>query len=150
MNILVINGPNMNMLGIRQPEIYGHETYEDLKALVQAEADRLGVTVSFFQSNHEGALVDAIQQAYFDRVDGIILNPGAYTHTSVALLDAVKAVGIPTVEVHISDVRQREEFRQVSYVRAACVKTIMGRGLAGYVEAAAYLKALLDGADPQQ
>ena len=137
MHILVLNGPNMNMLGIRQPEIYGHETYEDLKALIQAEADRLGVTVSFFQSNHEGALVDAIQQAYFDRVDGIILNPGAYTHTSVALLDAVKAVGIPTVEVHISDVRQREDFRQVSYVRAACVKTIMGRGLAGYVEAAA-------------
>ena len=150
MNILVLNGPNMNMLGIRQPEIYGHETYDDLKALVQAEADRLGVTVSFFQSNHEGALVDAIQQAYFDRVDGIILNPGAYTHTSVALLDAVKAVGIPTVEVHISDVRQREDFRQVSYVRAACVKTIMGRGLAGYVEAAAYLKALLDGADTQR
>ena len=150
MNILVINGPNMNMLGIRQPEIYGHETYEDLKALIRAEADRLGVSVSFFQSNHEGALVDAIQQAYFDHVDGIIINPAAYTHTSVALLDAVKAVGIPTVEVHISDVHQREEFRQVSYVRAACVKTIMGRGLAGYVEAAAYLKALLDGADPQR
>ena len=97
MNILVINGPNMNMLGIRQPEIYGRATYEDLKAMVQAEADKLGVTVSFFQSNHEGALVDAIQQAYFDHVDGIIINPAAYTHTSVALLDAVKAVGIPTV-----------------------------------------------------
>ena len=103
MHILVVNGPNMNMLGIRQPEIYGHETYEDLKALIRAEADRLGVSVSFFQSNHEGALVDAIQQAYFDHVDGIIINPAAYTHTSVALLDAVKAVGIPTVEVHVSD-----------------------------------------------
>ena len=98
MHILVINGPNMNMLGIRQPEIYGHDTYADLQAMIQAEADRLGAEVSFFQSNHEGALVDAIQQAYFDHVDGIIINPAAYTHTSVALLDAVKAVGIPTVE----------------------------------------------------
>ena len=102
MKILVINGPNMNMLGIRQPEIYGHATYEDLKSMIEGEAERLGAEVSFFQSNHEGALVDAIQQAYFDRVDGMIINP-AYTHTSVALLDAVKAVGIPTVEVHISD-----------------------------------------------
>ena len=112
MNILVINGPNMNLLGIRQPEIYGSATYSDLLALVQAEADRLGVTVSFFQSNHEGALVDAIQQAYFDGVDGIIINPAAYTHTSIALLDAVKAVGIPTVEVHISDPDTREPFRR--------------------------------------
>ena len=103
MKILVINGPNMNMLGIRQPEIYGHATYEDLKSMIAGEAERLGAEVSFFQSNHEGALVDAIQQAYFDRVDGMIINPAAYTHTSVALLDAVKAVGIPTVEVHISD-----------------------------------------------
>ena len=150
MKFLIINGPNLNMLGIREPEIYGRETYDDLRRMAAEGCGKLGVEVDFFQSNHEGALVDAIQQAYFDRVDGIILNPGAYTHTSVALLDAVKAVGIPTVEVHISDVRQREEFRQVSYVRAACVKTIMGRGLAGYVEAAAYLKALLDGADPQQ
>ncbi len=150
MKFLIINGPNLNMLGIREPEIYGRETYDDLRRMAAEGCGKLGVEVDFFQSNHEGALVDAIQQAYFDRVDGIILNPGAYTHTSVALLDAVKAVGIPTVEVHISDVRQREDFRQVSYVRAACVKTIMGRGLAGYVEAAAYLKALLDGADPQQ
>ena len=150
MKFLIINGPNLNMLGIREPEIYGRETYDDLRRMAAEGCGKLGVEVDFFQSNHEGAMVDAIQQAYFDRVDGIILNPGAYTHTSVALLDAVKAVGIPTVEVHISDVRQREEFRQVSYVRAACVKTIMGRGLAGYVEAAAYLKALLDGADPQQ
>ena len=150
MKFLIINGPNLNMLGIREPEIYGRETYDDLRRMAAEGCGKLGVEVDFFQSNHEGALVDAIQQAYFDRVDGIILNPGAYTHTSVALLDAVKAVGIPTVEVHISDVHQREEFRQVSYVRAACVKTIMGRGLAGYVEAAAYLKALLDGADPQR
>ena len=150
MKFLIINGPNLNMLGIREPEIYGRETYDDLRRMAAEGCGKLGVEVDFFQSNHEGALVDAIQQAYFDRVDGIILNPGAYTHTSVALLDAVKAVGIPTVEVHISDVRQREDFRQVSYVRAACVKTIMGRGLAGYVEAAEYLKALLDGADPQR
>ena len=135
MKILVINGPNMNMLGIRQPEIYGKATYEDLKAMIQAEADRLGVEVAFFQSNHEGALVDAIQQAYFDRVDGIIINPAAYTHTSVALLDAVKAVGIPTVEVHVSDPDSREEFRHVSYIRAACIGTIRGHGLSGYLEA---------------
>ena len=135
MKILVINGPNMNMLGIRQPEIYGSATYEDLKAMIREEANRLGVEVSFFQSNHEGALVDAIQQAYFDRVDGIVINPGAYTHTSVALLDAVKAVSIPTVEVHISDPETREEFRHVSYIRAACVATIKGRGLEGYLEA---------------
>lgn len=135
MRILVLNGPNMNMLGIRQPEIYGHETYEDLCAMVRAEADRLGVEVSFFQSNHEGALVDAIQQAYFDQVDGIIINPAAYTHTSVALLDAVKAVGIPTVEVHVSDPDSREEFRHVSYIRSACKATIRGHGLPGYLEA---------------
>ena len=114
MKILVINGPNMNMLGIRQPEIYGHATYEDLKSMIAGEAERLGAEVSFFQSNHEGALVDAIQQAYFDRVDGMIINPAAYTHTSVALLDAVKAVGIPTVEVHVSDPDSREDFRHVS------------------------------------
>ena len=135
MKILVINGPNLNMLGIRQPEIYGKTTYEDLKAMISAEAERLGVAVDFFQSNHEGALVDAIQQAYFDRVDGIVINPGAYTHTSVALLDAVKAVSIPTVEVHISDPETREEFRHVSYIRAACVATVKGRGLEAYLEA---------------
>ncbi|MCI9512019.1 MAG: type II 3-dehydroquinate dehydratase [Oscillibacter sp.] len=135
MKILVINGPNMNMLGIRQPEIYGSATYEDLKAMIREEANQLGVEVSFFQSNHEGALVDAIQQAYFDKVDGIIINPAAYTHTSVALLDAVKAVGIPTVEVHVSDPDSREEFRHVSYIRAACVGTVRGHGLPGYLEA---------------
>ena len=135
MKILVINGPNMNMLGIRQPEIYGCATYEDLKAMIREEANRLGVEVRFFQSNHEGALVDAIQQAYFDKVDGIVINPAAYTHTSVALLDAVKAVGIPTVEVHVSDPDSREEFRHVSYIRAACVGTVRGHGLPGYLEA---------------
>ena len=135
MRILVLNGPNMNMLGIRQPEIYGRATYADLQKMIREEADQLGVEVSFFQSNHEGALVDAIQQAYFDKVDGIIINPAAYTHTSVALLDAVKAVGIPTVEVHVSDPDSREEFRHVSYIRAACVATIRGHGLPGYLEA---------------
>lgn len=135
MHILVMNGPNMNLLGIRQPEIYGRTTYADLLAMIQAETDKLGVQVSFFQSNHEGALVDAIQQAYFDHVDGIVLNPAAYTHTSVALLDAVKAVGIPTVEVHVSDPDSREAFRRTSYVRDACVATIRGHGLEGYLEA---------------
>ncbi|MBE6964101.1 MAG: type II 3-dehydroquinate dehydratase [Ruminococcaceae bacterium] len=135
MKILVLNGPNMNMLGIRQPEIYGKATYNDLLDMIRTKADALGVEVAFFQSNHEGALVDAIQQAYFDKIDGIIINPAAYTHTSVALLDAVKAVGIPTVEVHVSDPDSREEFRHVSYIRAACVGTIRGHGLNGYLEA---------------
>ncbi|MCI8653375.1 MAG: type II 3-dehydroquinate dehydratase [Angelakisella sp.] len=141
MRILVINGPNMNLLGVRQPEIYGRATYEDLKAMVQKEADALGVEVEFFQSNHEGALVDAIQEAYFRRIDGIVINPAAYTHTSVALLDAVKAVGIPTVEVHISDPDTREEFRHTSYIRAACAATIRGHGLNGYLEALRLLAA---------
>ena len=134
MNILVINGPNLNMLGVREPDIYGKQTYDDLLDLIRAEANRLGVVVKFVQSNHEGALVDAIQAAY-GTADGIVINPGAYTHTSVALLDAVKAVGIPTVEVHISDPDTREEFRKVSYIRAACVGSIKGHGLEGYLEA---------------
>ena len=132
-SILVINGPNMNLLGIRQPEIYGNTDYVDLEDMITAQAERLGVTVSFFQSNHEGDLVDAIQQAYFDKVDGILINPGAYTHTSIALLDAVKSVGIPTVEVHISDPDAREEFRHVSYIRDACIGSIRGRGVQGYL-----------------
>lgn len=135
MHILVINGPNMNLLGVRQPEIYGRTTYEELTAMIQDEAKRLGVKVSCFQSNHEGDLIDVIQQAYYDKMDGIIINPAAYTHTSVALLDAVKAVGIPTVEVHVSDPDIREDFRHVSYIRAACVATIRGHGLDGYLEA---------------
>ena len=134
MKILVINGPNMNMLGIRQPEIYGHATYEDLKSMIAGEAERLGAEVLFLQSNHEGALVDEIQAAY-GVYDGIVINPAAYTHTSVALLDAVKAVGIPTVEVHVSDPDSREDFRHVSYIRAACIATIRGHGLPGYLEA---------------
>ena len=135
MKLLVINGPNLNMLGIREPAIYGSGTYTELLDMIRAHAERCGAEVSFFQSNHEGALVDAIQQAYFDRVDGMIINPAAYTHTSVALLDAVKAVGIPTVEVHVSDPDSREDFRHVSYIRAACIATIRGHGLPGYLEA---------------
>lgn len=138
MNILVINGPNLNMLGIREPEIYGKATYTDLGDLIRAHAEKRGVSVTLYQSNHEGDLVDAIQQAY-GKQDGIIINPGAYTHTSVALLDALKAVGIPAVEVHISDPDTREEFRKVSYIRAACVKTIKGHGFDGYLEAMDYL-----------
>lgn len=134
MKILVINGPNLNMLGIREPAIYGTNTYQDLCDMVEAEANRLGVEVELFQSNHEGALVDAIQAAFGD-ANGIVINPGAYTHTSVALLDAVKTVGIPTVEVHISDPDTREEFRRISYIRQGCVATIKGHGLKGYLEA---------------
>ena len=134
MKILVINGPNINMLGIREPEIYGSATYAQLVELIQAEAARLGVETEFFQSNHEGALVDAIQAAY-GKFDGIIINPAAYTHTSVALLDAVKAVGIPTVEVHISDPDTRDEFRKISYIRAGCIATVKGKGFGGYLEA---------------
>ncbi|MBQ3378827.1 MAG: type II 3-dehydroquinate dehydratase [Clostridia bacterium] len=134
MKILVINGPNLNMLGVREPEIYGRTTYDDLVGLIKTEADAMGVETEFYQSNHEGALVDEIQRAY-GRIDGIVINPGAYTHTSVALLDAVKAVGIPTIEVHISDPDTREEFRRVSFIRAACINTIKGRGLKGYIDA---------------
>ena len=134
MKILVINGPNINMLGIREPEIYGKGTLRDLDEMLRAQADKLGVEVEFFQSNHEGAIVDKIQESY-KRVDGIVINPAAYTHTSVALLDAVKAVGIPTVEVHISDPDTRDEFRKISYIRQACIATVKGKGFAGYIEA---------------
>lgn len=134
MNILVINGPNLNMLGIREPQIYGSRTYSDLCELISTEAEKLNINVEFFQSNHEGALVDAIQGAY-GRIDGIIINPGAYTHTSVALLDAVKTVGIPTVEVHISDPDTREEFRRISYIRLGCIATVKGLGFEGYLKA---------------
>ena len=135
MNILVINGPNLNMLGIREPALYGTGTYDALCQKIQAYCLDKNIHVAFFQSNHEGALVDRIQETYRDGTDGIVINPGAYTHTSVALLDAVKAVGIPTVEVHISKVEEREAFRQVSYIRAACVATITGKGFDGYLEA---------------
>lgn len=134
MKILVINGPNINMLGIREKNIYGTETYEQLIMRCQNCGKELNVEVECYQSNHEGDLVDKIQQAY-GKVDGIVMNPGAYTHTSIALLDALKAVSIPTIEVHISKVEEREEFRQISYIRQACVKTITGRGIQGYVDA---------------
>lgn len=134
MNILVINGPNLNMLGIREPDIYGKETYGTLINKIEDYAESKGVAVKCYQSNHEGDLVDNIQFAY-GVFDGIVINPGAYTHTSIALLDALKAVGIPTVEVHISGVSSREDFRQISYIRQACFKTITGKGTDGYLEA---------------
>ena len=141
MKLLVINGPNLNMLGIREPGHYGRETYQQLLEKIQRYCDEKDHQVSFFQSNHEGALVDAIQQAYFDKVEGIVINPAAYTHTSVALLDAVKSVSIPTVEVHISKVEQREDFRQVSFIRQACIATITGQGTDGYLQAIDKLEA---------
>ncbi len=138
MKILVINGPNINMLGVREPEIYGSRTYRELTELIRQEAQRLNIQIELYQSNHEGELVDKIQNAY-GRKDGLVINPAAYTHTSVALLDAVKAVGIPTVEVHISDPDEREDFRKISYIRSACVRTISGRGFEGYLEAMRWL-----------
>ena len=141
MKLLVINGPNLNMLGIREPDIYGKSTYQDLVGLIQDYAEQGGDEVRFFQSNHEGAIVDAIQQAYFDGVEGIVINPAAYTHTSVALLDALKAVRIPAVEVHISAVDEREDFRQVSYVRRTAVACVAGKGFDGYLEAIDILRS---------
>jgi 3-dehydroquinate dehydratase-2 len=138
MNILVINGPNINMLGIREKNIYGSETYDDLVNLIKKSADEKGVSVDFFQSNSEGDIVTRIQQAY-EKYDGIIINPAAYTHTSVAILDALKAVSIKTVEVHISDVDEREEFRHISYVSLYASKVIKGHGFNGYIEALNYL-----------
>lgn len=138
MKLLILNGPNLNLLGLREPEIYGSATYHDLLALIQSTAQTLGLEATVYQSNHEGDLIDQIQAAR-GVYDGIVFNPAAYTHTSVALLDAVKAVGIPTVEVHVSDPDSREEFRHVSYIRAACVATIRGHGLHGYLEALALL-----------
>ena len=134
MKILVINGPNLNMLGIREPDIYGKNTYADLCELITDYAKNQCVEVEIYQSNHEGDLVDKIQAAY-QKFDGIVINPAAYTHTSVAILDAVKSVGIPTVEVHISKVEDREDFRQVSFIRKACIKTITGLGFDGYLRA---------------
>ena len=139
MKILVINGPNLNMLGIREPGIYGKSTFSDLLRLLDETAGAEGLEVEQYQSNHKGDIVDKIQWAY-GKVDGIVINPAAYTHTSVAILDALKAVSIPAVEVHISDVDAREPFRQISYVGMACVKTIKGHGLEGYREAMLYLK----------
>lgn len=143
MKILVINGPNINMLGIREPGIYGKRTFTDLLALLEETGKELQIDVEQYQSNHEGDLVDKIQWAY-GKVDGIVINPAAYTHTSVAILDALKAVAIPAVEVHISDVDAREPFRQISYAGLACCRTIKGHGLEGYREAIRYLDGLLN------
>lgn len=140
MKLLVINGPNLNMLGIREPGLYGQTGYEALCEKIRNHGEEMQVEVTCYQSNHEGDLVDCIQGAY-QQMDGIVINPGAYTHTSIALLDALKAVGIPTVEVHITDVDSREDFRKISYVRLACEKTISGHGIDGYLEAMDYLKA---------
>ena len=138
MKVLVLNGPNINMLGIREPDIYGSENFKTLCSNIEEHSAKKGFEVKLYQSNHEGDLVDEIQNAY-KVFDGIVINPGAYTHTSIALLDALKAVGIPTVEVHISDVSKREDFRQISFVRKACVKTITGHGINGYIEAIDFL-----------
>ena len=139
MKILVLNGPNLNFLGIREPAIYGSQTYDNLIAKINAHCEEKGIEVQCLQSNHEGTLIDYIQQAYFDKVDGIVINPGGYTHTSVAILDALKAVSSPTVEVHISKVDEREPFRQISYVSYYASKTIIGKGLDGYIEAIDFL-----------
>lgn len=138
MKLLILNGPNINMLGIREPGIYGSESYSELCRQAREKAYELGVELEIYQTNHEGGLVDKIQEAY-GKIDGIVFNPGAYTHTSIAILDALKAVSIPTVEVHISDVSKREDFRQVSYIRPICKKTITGHGIKGYLEAMEFL-----------
>ena len=142
MKILVLNGPNINMLGIREPGVYGSQSYSELLRLLDVWAVELGIETEHYQSNHEGALVDKIQEAY-GTFDGIVINPAAYTHTSSAILDALKAVALPAVEVHISDVSQREDFRQISYAGKACIKTIMGQGLDGYRQAMVFLTEVL-------
>lgn len=136
MNILVINGPNLNFLGIREPEIYGRETYDDLKKMISDRADEIGVTVEFFQSNHEGAIIDRIQEAYFDQTQAIVINPGAFTHYSYAIHDALQSITtMPKIEIHISDITKREGFRAVSVTKPACDAQIYGKGFAGYLEA---------------
>lgn len=149
MKLFIINGPNLNFLGIREPKHYGSTTYQELLSMIANHANVLGIDVECYQSNHEGDLVDKIQEAYLQNVDGIVINPGAYTHTSIALLDAVKSVGIPTVEVHISKVEEREDFRQISYIRAACQMTITGHGVSGYLEAMDFLFDLLSKGEKQ-
>lgn len=146
MKIRVINGPNINMLGIREPDIYGRVTYNDLVKMINEHAAKRGVQIEVMQSNHEGDLVDMLQDCY-KKIDAVVINPGAYTHTSVAILDALKAVSLPAIEVHISDVDSREEFRQISYIRQACIKTISGHGVNGYLEAIDHLICHLKGAD---
>ena len=142
MKLYILNGPNLNMLGIREPEHYGSVTYQGMLEQIQAHAAKRGIETVCKQSNHEGTLVDWIQEAYFEGAYGIVINPGAYTHTSVALLDALRSVRLPAVEVHISKVEEREDFRQISYLRAACIKTITGHGINGYLEAVDHLIAL--------
>ena len=140
MKILVVNGPNLNMLGLREPEIYGSKTYNDLENFVKSVCDGENIECEIYQSNHEGDIVDTIQKTYYNGVDAIVINPAAYTHTSVAILDALKAVSLPAVEVHLSDVRSREDFRQISYAGMACIKTYMGLGFEGYRQAILFLK----------
>ena len=135
MKLMVINGANLNMLGIREPSVYGNTTYLDLVNLIEEKAKERNIELKIVQSNHEGVLVDYIQQCYFEKYDGIIINPGAYTHTSIALLDALKAVNIPAIEVHISDVSKRENFRQISYISLAVIDRVIGKGINGYIEA---------------
>lgn len=135
MKLMVINGANLNMLGIREPSVYGNTTYQDLVNLIEEKAKERNIEIKIVQSNHEGVLVDYIQQCYFEKYDGIIINPGAYTHTSIALLDALKAVNIPAIEVHISDVSKRENFRQISYISLAVIDRVIGKGINGYIEA---------------
>ena len=142
MKILVLNGPNLNMLGIREPGIYGKNTFQDLLDLLEKTAREEQIEIEQYQSNHEGCLVDKIQEAYYKKIDGIVINPAAYTHTSIAILDALKAVSIPTVEVHISDINNRDEFRKKSFISEVCKKVIIGKGLAGYEEAGMFLKNL--------
>ena len=144
MKLLVINGPNLNLLGLREPEIYGRRDFKALEAFIWETCEQAGIEAELFQSNHEGAIVDKIQEAY-GLFDGIVINPAAYTHTSVAILDALKAVALPAVEVHLSDVRSREDFRQISYAGLACIRTYMGLGFEGYREAILFLKTYLEG-----
>ena len=145
MKILVINGPNLNFLGVREPEIYGKKTYKDLVRIIKLHAKKDKVKVKFFQSNHEGKIVDRIQKAYYQKFDGIIINPAAYTHTIVAILDALKSVNILTVEVHISDINEREEFRKHSYVSLYAKTTIKGLGFKGYIDALRYIEGYVEG-----
>ena len=149
MKLLVINGPNLNMLGIREPELYGKQDYRALQTLIQSTCDRLGIDVKIVQSNHEGVIIDEIQSAY-GVMDGIVINPAGYTHTSVAILDALKAVSIPAVEVHLTAVEEREDFRKISYPGMACEKTITGQGFQGYVEAIEYLHETLGGTTSEE
>lgn len=148
MKLMIINGPNLNMLGIREPGIYGDQSYDHLVEMIRSYCNEKHIEVSFFQSNHEGDLVDCIQKAYFASFDGIVINPGAYTHTSIALLDALKAVSIPAAEVHISKVNEREAFRQISYIREVCIASVIGLGFDGYLKAVDLLCEAADGKMP--